>query len=77
LALFLDVDYDEIKQRLLQRHRADDTENVIDHRLEVYESQTLPLVAYFEGKGILHRVEGKGGIGEISDRLFAILDQYA
>jgi adenylate kinase len=77
LVLFLDVDYEEIKQRLLQRHRADDTENVIDHRLEVYESQTLPLVGYFESKGILRRVDGKGGIGEISDRFFAILDQYA
>lgn len=77
LALFLDVDYDEIKHRLLQRRRADDTENVIDHRLEVYESQTLPLVGYFEGKGILHRVDGEGEIGEISERLFAILDQFA
>jgi adenylate kinase len=77
LALFLDVDYEEIRHRLLQRHRTDDTEEVINHRLEVYESQTLPLVDYYASRGILHRVAGVGEIHEISQRIIAILDRFA
>lgn len=76
VAVFLDVDYSEIKHRLLQRHRADDTAEVIDHRLEVYESQTLPLCEYFARKGILRRVDGIGEIHEISARIFKILDEF-
>jgi adenylate kinase len=77
LALFLDVGYDEIRHRLLQRHRTDDTHDVITHRLEVYESQTLPLVDYYESRGILHQVAGVGEIHHISEGIFGILDRFA
>ncbi len=77
LVIFLDVDYDEIKHRLLQRHRADDTRDVINHRLEVYESQTLPLVGYYKDKGLLHRLNGVGEIQQISERIYEILDAFA
>ncbi len=45
--------------------RDDDKEETILKRLEVYESQTLPLVDYYEKKGILKRVDGVGKIEEI------------
>ncbi len=54
---------DECGGELYQRD--DDKEETILKRLEVYESQTLPLVDYYEKKGILKRVDGVGKIEEI------------
>ncbi len=54
--------------------RDDDREETIRKRLEVYQSQTAPLIEYYEKKGILRRVEGTGGIDEIFERICSILD---
>jgi adenylate kinase len=45
--------------------RDDDKEATIRERLTVYNSQTAPLVGYYEGKGLLRRVKGVGPINEI------------
>jgi adenylate kinase len=59
------VDYDPPKHegvcdqdgsRLVQRD--DDREDVIRKRLEVYHAQTEPLIAYYDGKGLLRRFDG-------------------
>ncbi len=72
--LFFDVDYGEIMERLLARQRADDNEDTIRKRLEVYEAQTAPLIDYYKGKGNLRTVKGVGEITEISGRIFKTLD---
>ena len=55
----LTVDRDEIVARLLQRAevegRADDTEDVIRRRQEVYAEETEPLIEIYRGRGILDR----------------------
>ncbi len=71
--LFFEVGYDEIMKRLLARHRADDTEETIRHRLEVYEAKTKPLIDYYRKKGILRTVNGVGEITEVSQRIFNAL----
>lgn len=67
LALLLEVPEDEIVDRLLKRAaaegRADDTEETIRRRLEVYREETEPLVAHYEA--IVLRVDGMGTIEEI------------
>jgi len=73
--LFLDVDYGEIMKRLLARRRADDTEEVIRHRLEVYEAQTAPLIDYYRQQGILRTIQGVGSIAAISERIVAIPEE--
>lgn len=45
--------------------RDDDNEKTIRERLTVYNSATSPLVDYYDGKGLLRRVEGVGPIGQI------------
>lgn len=40
--------------------RKDDTEETILHRLEVYEKNTLPLLAYYEAKGLVIPAKGYG-----------------
>lgn len=74
IVLFFDVDYGEIMQRLLARQRSDDNEDTIRKRLEVYESQTAPLIDYYKSKGNLRTVHGMGEVDEITARIFKVLD---
>ena len=53
--------------------RDDDKPEVIRHRLEQYHEKTEPLVSYYEGRGLLRRVDGKLSPDEVSDRIRAIL----
>jgi adenylate kinase len=51
--------------------RDDDKEQTIKNRLEVYDKQTAPLVAYYGAKGIVRHVDGTGSIDEIFKRVQA------
>jgi adenylate kinase len=53
--------------------RDDDKPDVVRHRLEQYHSKTEPLVSYYEGKGILRRVDGDHPPEEVTDRIRALL----
>jgi len=67
--VYLNVDDEEIVERLLARGRADDTEKVIRNRLEVYRKQTAPLIDYYSEKGILAEICGVGEIDEITKKI--------
>ncbi len=71
--LVLDVDEDELVGRLRARGRADDTEDTIRNRFEVYLEQTAPLLEIYDGRGIVVRVDGLGGVDDITDRILAAL----
>jgi adenylate kinase len=77
-AVVLTVDDEEIVQRLLQRAevegRADDTEDVIRRRQEVYREQTAPLIEVYRDRGILVEVDGMGEVDEVTKRIFEALD---
>ena len=49
--------------------RADDNEETVKSRLDVYVAQTAPLTEYYEEKGVLITVDGDGGIGEVFDAI--------
>jgi adenylate kinase len=53
--------------------RDDDKPEVIRHRLEQYREKTAPLIDYYEGKGILKRVNGARSPDEVSEKIRAIL----
>ncbi len=73
----LTVDSEEIVQRLLQRAeiegRADDTEDVIRRRQEVYAEQTHPLIEVYKTRGLVHEVDGLGDVDDVTKRIFASL----
>ena len=75
--IVLEVPEDELVRRLAQRGeeqgRNDDTEDVIRHRLAVYEESTAPLVEFYEERGILVRVDGTGPVEEVTERVEAAL----
>jgi adenylate kinase len=45
--------------------RADDKAETVRARLEAYHAETAPLIAYYEGRGVLDRIDAMGSIGEI------------
>ena len=53
--------------------RDDDKPEVVRHRLEQYHSKTEPLVAHYEAKGLLRRVDGSLEPDEVHDRIRALL----
>ena len=80
-ALELTVDGEELVQRLLKRAetsgRADDTEDVIRERQELYVRETAPLAAAYTERGLLVQVDGMGSIDEVEARINAALDEVA
>jgi adenylate kinase len=74
----LTVDSEEVVQRLLQRAetegRADDTEEVIRRRQEIYLEETEPLITVYKQRGIVHEIDGMGEIEEVTKRIFEALD---
>ena len=73
----LTVNPDELVARLLQRAltegRADDTEDVIRRRQEVYAEQTEPLIDVYRERGLLIEVDGTGEVDEVTERIFSAL----
>ncbi len=53
--------------------RDDDQEQTVRRRLEVYAERTAPLIRYYEGQGLLRRVQGTGPAGEIFQNVLRAL----
>ncbi|MFM6940024.1 MAG: adenylate kinase [Rhodoluna sp.] len=72
------ADTDEVVRRLLGRAleqgRADDTEEVIRRRLEVYEEQTAPLTSVYAQRGLVIMVDGLGAVEEVTERIMQALE---
>jgi len=66
---------DECQGELLQR--SDDREDTIANRLQVYEAQTEPLIAYYSGQGNLCKTVGDGEVEEIFARITGLLEDAA
>ncbi len=66
---YLNVPKEEVVKRLLSRGRADDTEDLIGKRLDLYYQQTQPLLDYYRQKGILVEINGVGDIQRIQDEI--------
>lgn len=69
----LDVGTEELVRRMLLRGRADDTEDTVRRRLEVYEEQTVPLTTYYAETEKLVKVNGAQTIEEVGKDLLAAL----
>ncbi|HYI34277.1 MAG TPA: adenylate kinase [Glaciibacter sp.] len=67
------ADQDEVVARLTKRAaeqgRADDSEEAIRHRQEVYQRETAPLINVYREQGLLIEVDGLGGVHEVAGRV--------
>ena len=75
----LEVGEDELRQRLAARaeeqdRAEDEDEDAIARRLELFDRETEPLLDFYDGRGLLARVEAKGELDEVTERVAAALD---
>jgi adenylate kinase len=56
--------------------RDDDREETIRHRIEVYQQQTSPLIAFYADEGILLGIDATGPVDEITDRALTALRRF-
>ena len=72
-ALSFDVTEEELLRRLAGRaaaqHRADDAEQTIRHRLEVFAIKTRPLIDYYRHRRLLTMVDGVGRVEDVTTRI--------
>ncbi|CAK1255264.1 Adenylate kinase or related kinase (Adk) [Fructobacillus evanidus] len=72
--MYFEVPDQVLVDRLMNRGRADDTKDVIAHRLEVNKKANLPLVDYYENHGVLHTIDGNGELDRIYADVKSVLD---
>jgi len=53
--------------------RPDDTDEAVKKRLQVYFTQTAPLIDYYAVKGKLVEVDGEGNVDEVRERIMAVI----
>ncbi|HEY0249222.1 MAG TPA: adenylate kinase [Gryllotalpicola sp.] len=72
------ADTDVVVGRLLARAqeqgRDDDNEDVIRHRLDVYHTETEPIIELYRQRGLLVEVDGLGTIDEVAARVHEALE---
>ncbi|MBG6213123.1 adenylate kinase [Cryobacterium sp. CAN_C3] len=77
VVVLITADTDEVVDRLLKRAaeqgRADDTVDVIRHRLDVYAEQTAPLIDVYSARGVVVTIDGLGAVEVVTDRILAAL----
>ena len=80
-AIFIDVNHEILKDRILKRinetniedRRSDDNIETLLKRIEVYKSNTFPIVEYYKKKGILKEVNGMSSIENVSQQILKII----
>jgi adenylate kinase len=76
--LCFEADEEELLRRLAGRaaaqHRADDAEQTIRHRLEVFAIKTRPLIDYYARRRLLINVDAIGPIEVVTKRILATLE---
>lgn len=56
-------------------HRADDHEDKVRNRVDVYEKMTADLLPFYEKAGLLERVDGVGPVEEVTQRVLAAIEK--
>ena len=82
VVLYLDVDPDLIKERILRRAaidgRTDDTAEALVERMKVYQKETAPVVDHYKGRGTrVEWIDGSPPIDEVSAQILAVLERSA
>ncbi len=78
LVISVDVDEQELFKRLMGRAedsgRSDDNEEIIWKRIEVYKSQTLPLLAYYRKQGKVASINGMEPVDKVFEDISHAID---
>ncbi|HET9729419.1 MAG TPA: adenylate kinase [Acidimicrobiia bacterium] len=58
------------------RQRDDDTEEAVERRLELYETETVPIIDYYRASGLLVAVDGVGEGDDVFERLVKVIEEH-
>ncbi len=76
--LNLEVENEELITRLLKRGetsgRSDDNLETIEHRIQVYECQTAPVIGFYKQEGTYRGIDGHGTVDDIFERISAVIE---
>ena len=76
-AVYLDVEREELVRRLLSRGRgADDTPEVVEHRLAVYEAKTKPMLDYYSRRESVITIDGNQPPDAVTVALLKELERF-
>jgi adenylate kinase len=64
---------ERLRKRALTEGRADDTEEVLRHRQEVYAEQTAPLIDVYGERGLVVAVDALGEVDDVTERIVSAL----
>ena len=79
--IFFKIDFEILKERIQNRikqadssdFRKDDNIETLLNRIEVYKSSTLPIVEYYEKKGILTKINAMEDIEKVNEEILKII----
>ncbi|KAJ8397130.1 hypothetical protein AAFF_G00009840 [Aldrovandia affinis] len=78
LVLYIDAKTDTMLKRLVKRGetsgRADDNEETIRKRLDLYYKATEPVIAFYEGRGIVRKVSAEASVEEVFGHVITAID---
>lgn len=78
LLLYIDVKAETMTKRLLKRAetsgRADDNEQTIKKRLETFYKATEPVIAFYESRGIVRKINAEGTVDQVFQQVTTALD---
>ncbi len=76
--IHLQVSREELRRRLLARAsregRSDDTEATINHRLDVFDTETRPLLGFYAGRGLVIDIDGEQPVDKVFADIVAAVD---
>ena len=73
----LDVDEAEIRRRLLERGREDDTPEAIAQRFAVFEQETKRVIMQFEKLGVpVFHIDGNGSVEQTQQNLLEVITKH-
>ena len=68
---------DRLHKRGLTSGRCDDLETAtIEHRIDIYNEKTAPLITYYESQGKYYPIPGMGTIGEITENIIQSIEKF-
>ena len=80
-AILFQIDFKILEERINNRisetkgseQRKDDNSETLLNRIEVFKSSTLPIVRYYEEKGIMSKIDGMKKVNEVYDKIVKII----
>lgn len=73
----LEVPREIVIERMRSRGREDDTEEAMARRLDLYDTETRPIIDYYEEIGKLEEVDGVGTLDEVFKRIVFAVDGHS